>query len=94
MASRLSKGLAKYNALRAEARWYDLLTSEGSLVLEVGERETKDARFDRNAFGLGTLKVATIANESGQYTLDLRPNHRGDVWSGGGWYTYYLTRTV
>ena len=98
MATRMSKGFADWYSLKNEAEWYDLLTSEGSLSLAIGERQAADTnQFGRAAEICPTGKmqrIATIQNESGRYTLEIQANHRGDVYSGGGWHTWWITRVA
>ena len=93
MAVRMARGWAGNASVRDDAEWYDLLTSEGSLVLEVGQTVARDAHYARFTFPTGRrVALATIRNASGLYTLAGQGNHRGDRYSGGTWSSLWLTR--
>ena len=97
MTIKMVRGLAGYASLKGQAKYYDLLTSEGSLVLEIGERHADDAlNFERGAFApCGDFRrIATITNSSGEYSLIIQGNHRGDAYSEGAWHTWFLRRTA
>jgi len=93
VAIRMARGWGQNARVRDDARWLDLLTSEGSLVLEVGQVVARDAHYARFTFRPGRrTALATIRNASGTYTLAAEGNTLADRCSGGTWATLWLTR--
>jgi len=92
MAVRMVRGYGNWPGLRAEAKWYDLLTSEGSLTLAVGEHRAADVQCDRFTWPQKATPLARITNAAGVYDLTIQGNHRGDRYSGETWATYRIAR--